>query len=446
MLELEVKRLGVNGEGIAYYNKKVVFVDNALPGERVKIDIEEETDKFIKGKLVEILIKSKNRVEPFCKKYNDCGGCQLQHLSYQGQLEIKREQIIEAITKYTNINPRKFEIKKTLGMDNPYNYRNKASLPLRTFQGKTLWGMYRVNTNQLIALSDCAVQYKDINTCANKITELMDKLGFEPFNKNHGLIKYIVIRQSSYTLEMQVTLILAETKTDVTPLVNEIKKIENVASVYTDINKGESNDIFGSKLKKHVGEDTILDKLGVYQFNLLPNAFFQLNPKQTSILYDEIKKAAKLSLKEKVVDLYCGVGTISIWVSKLAKEVIGIESNKEAIKSANENIEINKIKNVKFICGDALTEIKKIKDIDVVLVDPPRTGLKQLANDLLTISPKRIVYTSCNPSTFAKDLNVLSEKYEIKYIQPVDMFPFTSRVESVCCLSLKNDFKNKSTK
>ena len=436
MLELEVKKIGINGEGIAYYNKKIVFIDNALPKEKVKVEVVEETDKFIKADLKEILIKSPFRVEPICPKYYECGGCSLQHMSYAEQLNIKRELVIEALEKYSGLNPRKFEIKKTLGMMNPNNYRNKVSAPLKDLNG-CAWGMYKPNTNHLVILHDCIVQYNDLNDVLNQIVKIMDKLGFKPKSKNEGLVKYVVTRQSSYTKEIQITFILGETKTDITPLVNEVKALKNVVSIYTDINKGESPDIFGDKLKKHFGEDYITDKLDKYYFNLLPNAFFQLNPLQAVVLYNEAKKAAKLSLKEKVVDCYCGVGTISLWVSSLSKEVIGIENNKEAIKSAKENALNNKVKNVNFICGDAAAELDKINDIDVIIADPPRSGMRDLTYKILDKEPKRLVYVSCNPSTLAKDLKVLSKKYEVRYIQPIDMFPYTPKVECVCSLSLK---------
>ncbi|MCR5462550.1 MAG: 23S rRNA (uracil(1939)-C(5))-methyltransferase RlmD [bacterium] len=436
MLELEIKKIGINGEGIAYYNRKIVFVDNALPKEKVKVEVVEETDKFIKADLKEIIVKSPFRVEPKCDRFYECGGCNLMHVKYDEQLNMKRELVIEALEKYSGLNPRKFEIKKTIGMSNPFNYRNKVSAPIKDLNG-CAWGMYKPNTNHLVILHDCPVQYSDLNNCLNVIVKLMDKLGFKPKSKNEGLIKYVVARQSNYTKEIQVTLVLAETKTDVTPLVLEIKNIKNVVSVYTDINKGESPDIFGNKLKKHYGEDYITDKLDKYYFNLLPNAFFQLNPSQAVVLYNEAKKAAKLSLKEKVVDCYCGVGTISIWVSNLAKEVIGIENNKEAIKSAKENAEANKIKNVNFICGDASTELDKINDMDVIIADPPRSGMRDLVYKILDKEPKRLVYVSCNPSTLAKDIKILSKKYEVRYIQPIDMFPQTSNVEAVCSLSLR---------
>lgn len=436
MLELDVKKIGINGEGIAYYNKKIVFIDNALPKEKVKVEIVEETEKFIKAELKEIIVKSPFRVEPKCDKFYECGGCNLQHIKYEEQLNIKRELIIEALEKYSGLNPRKFEIKKTIGMSNPYNYRNKVSAPIKDLNG-CAWGMYKPNTNHLVILHDCIVQYNDLNECLNQIVKIMDKLGFKPKSKNEGLIKYVVARQSNYNKEIQITYVLGETKTDITPLVLETQKIDNVVSIYSDINKGESPDIFGNKLKKHYGKDFITDKLDKYSFNLLPNAFFQLNPTQAITLYNEAKKAAKLSLKEKVVDCYCGVGTISIWVSNFAKEVIGIENNKEAIKSAKENAEANKIKNVNFICGDASTELDKINDIDVIIADPPRSGMRDLVYKILDKEPKRLVYVSCNPSTLAKDIKILSKKYEVRYIQPIDMFPQTSNVECVCMLQLK---------
>ena len=434
MLELEVKKLGINGEGIAYHNKKIVFIEGALPNERVEAEIIEETETYIKAKLIGFFERSSKRVEPFCMHYGECGGCSLQHLEYNETLVQKRQLVIEAISKYTKINPKSFEIKPTIGMDDPYHYRNKSSLPVK-FLDKTVYGIYKPNTNHLVAISECEIQYNDINNVNNRIAELMDKHGVKPFMKNKGTVKYIVVRQSLSTSEIQVTLILGETKTDVSELAKEISQIKNVVSVYTDINKERRKEIFGNKLKKHVGKATIKENLGKYVFSLLPNAFFQLNPKQTVVLYDEIKKAAKLSRTEVVLDAYCGVGTIGIWVSSLAKEVIGIENNKESIVSAGFNAENNKIKNIKFIHGDCLEEVDNIENIDVVLVDPPRVGLQEFSKKILEIRPKRIVYTSCNPSTLAKDLEVLSEKYKIQYIQPIDMFPFTSHVETVVLIT-----------
>lgn len=443
MFELEVKKLGINGEGIAYDNKKIVFIEGALPGEKVKVDIIEENDTYIKARLKEVLVKSKHRVKPFCPYFGECGGCSLQHMDYEETLNQKRELIIEAISKYTKLNPRSFEIKKMLGMDDPYHYRNKSALPVR-FEEKTICGIYKPNTNKLVQIDDCMIQFEDINYVNRRVTSLMDELGIKSFNKNSGTVSFIVTRQGLITKEIQVTLILAETKTSVTQLAEKIMEIPNVVSVYTDINKGEGKEIFGGKLKKHCGKATIKDYLGKYVFSLLPNAFFQLNPKQAVVLYDEIKKAAKLSRQERVLDAYCGVGTIGIWVSNLAKEVVGIENNKESITSANFNAENNKIKNISFICGDVIEEIEKDKRFDVILVDPPRTGLGDFSKKILEIKAKRIVYTSCNASTLAKDINILSAEYDVKYIQPVDMFPFTSHVESVCLLSLKDIHYKKS--
>ena len=443
-IEIKINKLGINGEGIGYYNKKICFVPNALPNEVVKAEIVKDNEKFLDCKLIEIITNSNDRVIPKCKYYEACGGCSLMHLNYEKSLEFKRELIIESIKKYTNLNPYSFEIKKVIGMENPYHYRNKSQLPYQKNKS-VVYGIYKANSNILVPITNCLVQREALNDANFHISRLMDKHHILPYDKKSrkGCVRYVVVRESIKTNEMQVTFILENNKTDLSKFIEDVLKIENVVSVYTDINSNlKSNDIFGNKLTKIKGENTIKEGLGDFHFSLLPNAFFQLNPVQTVKLYDCIKKASKLSGKEVVFDAYCGVGTIGIWVAKNALEVIGVETNKEAITSANYNAINNKIKNITFICDDVAKQYKMIakqKNIDVLLLDPPRTGLgSEMCDLILEHLPKRVVYTSCNISTFAKDLNVLSKKYNVKYIQPVDMFPQTAHVECVCQLVLKN--------
>lgn len=440
--EFEIKKLGINGEGIGYYEKKTIFVDKALPGEKIVCVIDEENDKYAKGHIKEIIEKSPYRVEPKCPVYGKCGACSLMHLDYEKSLEYKRELVIEAFSKYTSVNPRSFEIRKTIGMENPYGYRNKASLPVY-FDGKKLRsGLYQVNTNITVFSDDCLVQNKEINRIIREVLAVLDKHKIKAFNPKfkNGYLRYIVCRFGINTNEAQVSLILVK-NTDLKMVCDDILAIDNVNSLYYSINSDyKSRVIFGESIIHLAGAKTMVERLGDLEFKLLPNAFFQLNTVQTEYLYNEIKKAAKLSKKETVLDAYCGVGTISKWISPFAKKVIGIDNNKEAIINANQN----KGNNMEFITGD----VKKIyprliKDNnipDVILVDPPRVGLgEEFINMLLKNEPAKIVYTSCNPATLAKDCNLLLQKYSIKSITPIDMFPFTAHVETVCLLSLKDN-------
>lgn len=442
-VEVTIKKYGINGEGIGYINRLAIFVPNALIDETVKVRITKIEDKYSEAEIVSYINKSKDRVEPFCPNYGLCGGCQLQHLGYNKTLELKRDLIIESISKYTTLNPKSFEIKKTIGMDNPKGYRNKSALPVRFDGKKSVVGIYKANSNRLIPLTTCPIQNDKINEINNMVLKYMDELNVLPYDskKNIGSIRYIVTRIGLNTNEVQITLVLGNKCLKLEELVKKISTIPNVKSVYTDYNHDPKSPlIFNNKIRKQFGNDTITEKLGNFKFVLKPNAFFQLNPIMTEKLYDEVKKASKLSMKEKVLDAYCGVGTIGIWVSKLAKEVIGIEANKEAIENALDNVSANKIKNVKFINGEVMNELPKLVENgwepDVILLDPPRTGLGvDLCNLLLKTEPKRIVYVSCNPSTMAKDINYLSTRYNVNYIQPLDMFPYTARVECIVQLN-----------
>ena len=446
-LFLDIKRIGINGEGIGYYKKLAVFVDGVLPKENVLVKITKVTKGYATAELVELKVPSKDRVEHFCPYYTKCGGCSLQHVSYEASGDIKREILMESITRYTKINPRSFEVKPTILMQNPKNYRAKVNLPAKNGMHGAVFGLYAPNSEKFIRIKGCDVQSEDINNLMDEVAKAMDKFAvkaFDPKNKK-GLVRYLVARSSVYSKEIQVTLIVTKEVPTMKELAEEIMKNKKVTSVYYSINTNlEDASIFGKEIIKVAGKDSIKEKIGDYYYNLLPNSFFQLNPVQAKVLYDEVKKASKLSFKENVLDAYCGVGSIGIYLAKWAKEVVGVESNKQAVLNAKENATMNKIKNIRFIEGNASNVLPYlVKDHfipDVMVFDPPRTGMtpdiKEAINKCL---PKRIVYVSCNPASLAKDLAELTLKYQVKYIQPIDMFPFTSHVESVCCLELKKN-------
>ena len=444
-LFLDIKRLGINGEGIGYYKKQAIFVDGALPKENVLVKVTKTFKGYALAELLEIKVSSPNRTTPFCPYYTKCGGCSLQHLDYKAQGELKREILMESITRYTKINPRSFEVKPTIVMDNPQNYRAKVSLPIRNGIHGTVFGLYAPNSEKFIRIKNCGVQNEQINTVMEEVTKALDKLAITAYDgkSKKGHVRYVVCRASVHSKEIQVTFILAKELKNIEELALEVMKNKQVVSVYYSVNNDTDDvSIFGDNLHKVSGKDCIVEKIGDYYYNLLPNSFFQLNPTQAKVLYDEVKKAAKLSFKENVLDAFCGVGSIGIYLAKWAKEVVGVESNKQAVLNAKENAQLNKLKNIRFVEGNASNVlpylVKEHFVPDVMVFDPPRTGMTpDIKEAIAKCLPKRIVYVSCNPASLAKDLAELTQNYQVKYIQPIDMFPFTSHVESVCLLELK---------
>lgn len=444
-IPLKIKRLGINGEGIGYYKRQAIFVKGALVDEEYSIMIDEVLSGYAIGHPVRSKSISNKRVKPFCPLYGKCGGCNLQHLSYESSLEAKRDLVIEAINRYSGVDPKSFEIKHTIGLDDPFGYRNKSSLPVCFDGEKTVLGIYEVETNKVVYIDDCPVQNQIVNKVNSEVLKLIDKHHVFAFNEKtkKGHLRYLVTRVGASTKEVQVTFITYQ-KMDLSRLANDTMEVDGVESVYSDFNNDlRSHSIFGNHLKHLAGKKTIKEALGNYIFELMPNAFFQLNPIQTVKLYDLIKKSAHLSRTDNVLDAYSGVGTIGIWIAESCKKVVGIESNAMAVNDAKCNAQANNIKNIEFIQGEVSKVLPKLVKEgfkpDVVLVDPPRTGLgNELINVLLKESPRKIIYTSCNPSTLAKDLKILSSKYKISFIQPIDMFPFTSNVECVAHLILKN--------
>ena len=442
---LDIKRVGINGEGIGYYKKLAIFVDGVLPKENVLVKITKLYRGYATAELLELKVPSKDRVEHFCPYYTKCGGCSLQHVNYQASGDIKRDILMESITRYTKINPRSFEIKPTILMENPKNYRAKVNLPAKNGMHGAVFGLYAPNSEKFVRIKGCDVQNEQINAIMDEVAKAMDKFvvkAYDPKTKK-GYVRYLVARVSTHSKEVQVTLILAKALPNIKELADEILKNKVITSVYYSINNVlDDASIFGKEIVKVSGKDSIVEKIGDYYYNLMPNSFFQLNPTQAKILYDEVKKAAKLSFKENVLDAYCGVGSIGIYLAKWAKEVVGVESNKQAVLNAKENATLNKIKNIRFIEGNASNVLPYlVKDHfipDVMVFDPPRTGMTpDIKEAIAKCLPKRIVYVSCNPASLAKDLAELNEKYQVKYIQPIDMFPFTAHVESVVLLELK---------
>ncbi|MBS4213597.1 23S rRNA (uracil(1939)-C(5))-methyltransferase RlmD [Neobacillus rhizophilus] len=442
---LTIKRLGINGEGVGYFKKQVVFVPGALPGEEVVVEATKIHPKHAEAKIKKIRIKSPHRVKPLCPVYDLCGGCQLQHLDYNQQLKEKRDIVIQSLERHTKLNIEKLDIRETSGMENPWGYRNKGSFQVGEKQGKVLAGLYGLNSHQLINIDQCAVQHSQTNEATAKVKQILESLQIPIYNEKtrKGIVRTIVTRVGVQTGELQVVLITSQKELPKKELVlQEIQKqLPNVKSIVQNINGEKTSLIFGEETLSLAGEDFIQETLGDLQFELSARTFFQLNPTQTVRLYDEVKKAAALSGKEKVVDAYCGVGTIGLWLADQAAEVRGMDVIPESIEDAKKNAKRHGFTNTKYVPGKAEEVlpkwVKKGWKPDVIVVDPPRTGLdKQLIQTILQVEAKKLIYVSCNPSTLAKDIQTLSTKYDVKYIQPVDMFPQTAHVECVVKLIL----------
>ncbi|SMQ65672.1 tRNA (uracil-5-)-methyltransferase [Bacillus sp. OV166] len=443
---LTIKRLGINGEGVGYFKRQVVFVPGALPGEEVVVEATKINPKFAEAKIKKIRIKSPHRVLPLCPVYDQCGGCQLQHLKYDQQLKEKRDIIIQSLERHTKVDINKLDIRETIGMEDPWGYRNKSSFQVKAIDGKVLAGLYGLNSHQLINIDECAVQHAQTNEATSEVKRILEELKIPIYNEKSrkGIIRTIVTRVGIQTGELQIVLITTQKelpKVDI--IIQEIqKRLPHVKSIVQNINGQKTSLIFGEETLPLAGEDFIQETLGDLQFELSARTFFQLNPVQTVKLYNEVKKAAALTGEEKIVDAYCGVGTIGLWLADEAGEVRGMDVITESIEDAKKNAKRHGFTNTKYVPGKAEEVlpkwVKKGWKPDVIVVDPPRTGLEgQLIQTILQAEPKKLIYISCNPSTLAKDIQNLSAKYEVKYIQPVDMFPHTAHVECVSQLILK---------
>lgn len=440
---LDIKRLGINGEGIGFYNNLAIFVKNTLPGEAANVEITEVLPRMAYAKIIDFKKTSPHRVEPQCPYYENCGACQTMHIDHKMMCVYKRDLLIESLRRYTSLNPRTFEIKQTIGMEQPFYYRNKNAVSVFKVENKTSIAMLQEDSDKWIKVDSCMILNKELNRVNKEVLALIDELAIPLYNvKFHrGVVRYLVTRVATATNEVQVCFVCVEKTERIKELAQRCLEINDVTSVYENFNDKRKGPMFGLITNHLAGKETIIENIGRLKYQLTPTTFFQLNPVQTKVIYDYIKKTCKLSRKEIVLDAYCGVGTIGLYLADMAKEVVGIEYNKAAVEAANQNAKLNRITNANFYQGDAKELIPHMiteKTFDVIVLDPPRTGLQpELCEALCSFKIPRIIYVSCNPATLAKDLEILKEIYKINSIQPFDMFPNTSAVESVTCLSLK---------
>ena len=431
---------GYEGERIAKIDGFTIFVNGVIKGERCKIAITKVTSSHGFARLIEILKKSEYRVEPDCFTYKRCGGCSLRHIDYDETLNIKQEKVQNLVNKTLK---NKIEVNRTLGMGNPYNYRNKAQYPVGTDKsGRPIFGIFANRTHEIIPIQECHIQKRISCEIADFVLSEMEKFNISVYNEKtgKGLVRHIITKVGVITNEIMVIIVIngKEMPHELTLANNIIDKFPQVKTVVKSINMKNTNVIMGQKNFSIVGRGYITDRLGDFVFKISPMSFYQVNPVQAEALYNIAIEKANITKDDVVCDLYCGIGTIGIFASKFAKKVYGIEIVSQAIEDARVNANLNKINNIEFICGDVeeafdeLIKKEKVKP-DVIIVDPPRRGLdvKTIGN-IIKLKTSRVVYISCNPATMVRDLKLMEELYEVVEVQPVDMFPFTSHVE--CCV------------
>jgi len=445
ILTLDIKRMGINGEGIAYYKKLAIFVDHALPGEKVDVKINEVFDNRAIGSVEQIIEKSDERQTPFCPVYESCGGCQTQHIDYAKMLVYKRDILVKSFDRYAGLKINEKKIKPTKGASNPTHYRNKASLPVQMVNKKNRFGMYARNSNQFIPIDDCPIQHDVINHIMRTIIKLMDKHHMDAYDPKtrRGYVRHLVVRVAEHTGEVQVSFIMLKKSNRIDDVIKDLIAIEkDIVSIFEVVNPNlKKMGFFADEQRLVYGKETITEILDGKEYQLKPDAFFQLNTAQAHVFYTEMKRLAKLKKHEVAIDAYAGIAPVSHYIHEEAKQVYAVELDQAACESAKMSLEKNNIHNVTVLHSDfkrALSGLKE-KKIDVMFFDPPRVGLGDDTIDLiLKFLPSRLIYGSCNPSTLAKDFNVLLKHYDLIECVPIDMFPYTSLVESVSLLTLKN--------
>ncbi|WP_137671237.1 23S rRNA (uracil(1939)-C(5))-methyltransferase RlmD [Paenibacillus naphthalenovorans] len=451
----DVVGFGHDGEGVGRVDGFTLFIHGALPGERVRVKVLKVKKQYGYAKLLEILEASPDRVDAPCPIYKQCGGCQLQHLSYEAQLRWKRQLVIDNLTRIGKLQVAGEEqeegvaVHPTLGMSDPWRYRNKAQVPigLGSEEGGLVGGFYAQGSHRIINMKACLIQHENNDTVVAAVKRIARELGIRPYDEESGkgLLRHVIARCGFNTGEIMVVLVTnGKDISRADELVGLIREeIPGVRSICQNVNMERTNVIFGSETKVLWGSDVIYDTIGDIRFAISARSFYQVNPVQTEVLYGKALEYAQLTGEEIVIDAYCGIGTISLFLAQRAGKVYGVEIVPEAIEDARRNALLNGVRNAEFEVGAAEAVIPAWKQQgvtpDVIVVDPPRKGCDAaLLETIVAMRPERVVYVSCNPSTLARDLRVLEDGgYRTVEVQPVDMFPHTVHVECSVLLTLR---------
>ena len=443
MYVVDIVDIGQDGVGIGKFEGFTVFVDGGLVKDKIKVKITKSKKNYAVGDIVEIIEPSPYRVERKCsKELKDCGGCQIQELDYQEQLNIKTNEVKQVISRIGKLED--VVVHPALGMEEPFRYRNKAQFPIQKVDGSPVIGFYKKKSHDIIPTDQCIIQH-DVNDKIIKIIKTYIrayKVSVYDEKTHTGVLRHLVTKVGFASKEVMVVLVANGRKL---PYLNELASVlkENIPGFKTlvvNVNREKTNVILGNENRVIYGDGKINDNIGDLVFEISPLSFFQVNPVQTEVLYNKALEYAALGENDTVFDIYCGIGTISLFLAQRAKKVYGIEIVEEAIKDAKRNAEINNLDNVEFYVGKAEDVVPKMykqgKRANVVVVDPPRKGCDEKVLDtIVSMQPDRVVYVSCNPSTLARDLAYLNEKgYKSLEVQPVDMFPHSVHIENVALI------------
>ncbi|SHE78492.1 23S rRNA (uracil(1939)-C(5))-methyltransferase RlmD [Alkalibacter saccharofermentans] len=443
IVNLNIEDLTSTGEGIGKIDGYAVFVDGCLPGDYIKARLKTIKKTYAIGELEMFHKSSKERVEPPCLYFDECGGCQIQNLNYTKQLELKKKIVLDAMTRIGGFDESDIRIFETIGMEEPYGYRNKAQYKVSV--SKKI-GFYKKRSHHIIPLEKCLIQKDDGAETLKVLNAVITKFGLSVYDENtgKGVLKGIVERISGLNGEIMIILVINADNLENDKKIAEfiMQNIPDVKSIYININKGRSNRVMGYENKLVYGKEKLTDAIGNVAFEISPLSFFQINSEMTKVIYDKVAEYSALKGTETVFDLYCGMGTIGLFLAKAAKEVYGIEIIRDAIEDAQINSKLNKVDNALFIQGKAEEKIYELLDegkrAEVYVLDPPRKGCdEKLLEVIKKTLPAKIVYVSCNPSTLARDLKILSGEYKIEKVQPIDNFPHSMHVETVTLLVRK---------
>lgn len=433
-----------DGAGVAKIDGFPIFVPNGLPGEKAKVKVVKVKKGYGFGRLIELYEQSEERIDAPCSIYKQCGGCQLQHIRYEGQLKAKHKHVKEVLARLGKIEHA--TVHPVLGMKDPWRYRNKAQVPVGEREGGLVAGFYKERSHDIIDMDTCLIQQEMNDIVVQTVKEICEQYNIPAYNEqtHKGVLRHIMARYGATTKEVMVVLI---TRTEELPHKKKmieaiIDRVPNVKSIVQNINPKRTNVIMGEETRVLWGSEYIYDYIGDVRFAISARSFYQVNPKQTKVLYDQAIAYANLTGEETVIDAYCGIGTISLFLAKKAKKVYGVEVVPEAIADAKRNAQLNGITNVEFAVGEAEVVIPTWYEqgvkADCIVVDPPRKGCDEsLLQTIIAMKPNRVVYVSCNPATLARDLRMLEDGgYKTMEVQPVDMFPHTMHVECVAKLEL----------
>ena len=439
IVELQITDMSEQGEGIGPAGGYMLLVKDGVVGDFVRACVTRPGKSYGYARILEVLRPSENRMSPRCPIAGPCGGCQLQAMSYEAQLAFKQNKVrqhLRRIGGFSNI-----EVLPVIGMEQPWEYRNKFQSPVgQDKSGRLIAGFYAQRSHRIVETPHCHLGSPVIDQIRRLVLAHMEKYRIPAYNEetHSGTVRHILARHAAATGEWMVSLVInADKLPRAEALVAKLRELPGMTDISLNINKERTNVILGRKMKQLYGPGYITDKIGRLRFRISPQAFYQVNPVQTAKLYETALDYAGLTGRETVWDLYCGIGTISLFLAQRARKVYGVEIVPAAIANARENAALNHIDNAEFFVGKAEEVVLPGERPDVIVVDPPRKGCdKSLLETILRVLPARVVYVSCDSATLARDLKILCEKdYEIRSVQPVDMFAQTVGVESVCLLS-----------